>query len=158
MGCPAVVRLRVVALSAMVAVGGTLALAHHGFGGRYDRSAPIYLEGTVLEAYFGFPHAEVLIEADPDAIVAPASIATGEFVTGLTFWQAALGLQVEVEFPPVARFFALEERVDVGDRIGLVVLRNCEPPHQLRAQWVAPPTGPPVIREGTMQSEEPGGC
>ncbi|MEL6782687.1 MAG: hypothetical protein AAFO51_09940 [Pseudomonadota bacterium] len=151
-------RFEVLALSGVVALCGTLALAHHGFGGRYDRAAPIYLEGKVLEAYFGFPHAEVLMDVDPDATVAPAPVAAGEFATGLTFWRATLGRPVEVEFPPVARFFALEGRVEAGDRIGLVVLRNCEPPHQLRAQWVAPPKGPPVIREGTMQSEELGGC
>ncbi|MEO0632074.1 MAG: hypothetical protein AAFY46_15325, partial [Planctomycetota bacterium] len=145
-------------LSALAALFGTLALAHHGFGGRYDRAAPIYLEGRVLEAYFGFPHAEVVIDVDPKAMVAPEPVATGAFATGLTFWRAALGRQVKVEFPPVARFFALEGRVQLGDRMGLVVLRNCEPPHQLRAQWVAPSEGRPVIREGTMQTEERGGC
>ncbi|MEM8625173.1 MAG: hypothetical protein AAGG47_16845 [Pseudomonadota bacterium] len=99
-----------------------------------------------------------MIDVDPDATVAPAPVATRDFATGLTFWRAALGRKVEVEFLPVARFFALEGRVEVGDRIALVVLRNCEAPHQLRAQWVAAPEGPPVIREGTMQTEELGGC
>lgn len=49
------IRFRAVACLAVVTLCSTFAFAHHGFGGRYDRSAPIYLEGTVLEAYFAFP-------------------------------------------------------------------------------------------------------
>lgn len=137
-------------------LAASVALAHHGFGGQYDRSAPIYLEGVVAEAYFGFPHAEVVIDADPEIATAPEEIMSGEFAAGLTFWREELGQRLEVEFPPVTDFFELGGRVSAGDRIGLVVLRNCEAPHQLRAQWITPNEGAPVLRTGRMQSETPG--
>ena len=35
----------------------------------------------------------------------------------------------------------------------MVVLRNCDPPHQLRAQFVAPAQGDPVLRVGKAQQE-----
>ncbi len=141
------------AVGAVAMLTTAAALAHHGFGGAYDRSAPIYLEGTVEQAYFGYPHAELVLRADPSASPADLPDNAAEFMPGLGVWQADLGEAPEVEFPPVRRFFDLADRIEVGDRIALIVLRNCEPPHQLRAQWVAPESGPPVVRSGRMQSE-----
>lgn len=141
------------ALAAASMLVAAAALAHHGFGGAYDRSAPIYLEGTVERAYFGYPHAELVLRADPAARPDDLPESAAEFAPGLAVWQAELGEAPEIEFPPVRRFFALEERVRPGDRIAVIALRNCEPPHQLRAQWVAPESGPPVVRSGRMQSE-----
>ncbi len=142
------------ALAASLAAGA--ALAHHGFGGEYDRSTPIYLEGVVEQAFFGYPHAEIVLTADASVDNAPGVVAEGEFGDGLTFWRAELGPSVEIEFPPVRRFFDLDGRIAPGDRIGVVVLRNCEPPHQLRGQWVAPAEGDPVVRSGRMQNEVSG--
>lgn len=138
-------------------LAGSTALAHHGFSGRYDVSIPIYLRGVVEAAYFGLPHTEITLTIDPSA-GAPELAGTGaEFNDGLVPWSAELGKRVEIEFPPVARFFDLDGRVSIGDTVAVVVLRNCEPPHQLRGQWIAPEAGEPVVRSGRMQSEI-GGC
>jgi len=145
---------RVVALACLTAGA---ALAHHGFGGAYDRSAPVYLEGVVEQAYFGCPHAEVVLRVDQGAPRAALPASASEFSDGRTYWRAALGERPEIEFPPVARFFALDGRIRAGDRIAVVALRNCESPHQLRGQWVAPADGAPVAREGRMQ-QETNGC
>lgn len=96
---------------------------------------------------------EQVRRADPAARPADLPDSAAEFAAGLAVWKAELGEAPEIEFPPVRRFFALEERIQPGDRIALIALRNCEPPHQLRAQWVAPESGPPVVRSGRMQSE-----
>lgn len=138
------------------ALTATTALAHHGFGGTYDRSAPVYLEGTVESAFFGYPHAELVLTVDTDVRSASLGDEAREFADGLTFWRAEIGATSEIEFPPVALFFDLEPRIRPGDRIAVIVLRNCEPPHQLRAQWVAPASGDPVVRRGRMQTEVQG--
>ena len=52
--------------------------------------------------------------------------------------------------------FELDGRVNPGDRVAVIVLRNCEPPHQLRGQWVRPARGEAVIRGGTLQAEVEG--
>lgn len=127
----------------VVALSGTLALAHQGFGGRSNRAAPICLEGVVAEACFGFPQAELTLHVDVNLTVAsaPADL------------RAKLGRRLELETPPVALFFALEDRICVRDRVRLVVLRNCEAPHPLGVQRGAPPTGAPVLRRGRMRTE-----
>jgi hypothetical protein len=143
--------LQIAALTAMVPAA---VLAHHGFGGNYDRSAPIYLEGTVTDAYFGQPHPEVDLQVDTAAPLPLQSSADAEeFAQGLVGWSPELGDSLTVEFPPVGRFFDLDGRVAVGDRIAVIVLRNCEPPHQLRGQWIALSDGSEIVREGRMQTE-----
>ncbi|MEO1018550.1 MAG: hypothetical protein AAFY56_12790, partial [Pseudomonadota bacterium] len=111
--------------------------AHHGFGGEYDRGAPIYLEGTVVSAYFGYPHAEVELSVDMTVQSVELRGNAREFTDGLTFWRDEFGASPEIEFPPVALFFELDSRIQVGDRIAIIALRNCGAPHQLRGQWVA---------------------
>lgn len=90
---------------------------------------------------------------EQDARELPNDTGVAEFLEGLSYWDAALGTSIEIEFPPVDRFFELEGRIRPGDRIAVIALRNCEAPHQLRGQWIAPPDGPAVVREGRMQSE-----
>ena len=135
---------------------GAGAAAHHGFTGRYDRSAPIYLEGVVVEAYFGYPHAELTLEVDPDAVGIALPAGAAEFADGLTYWRDPLGPRPEIEFPPTRGFFDLDGRVRPGDRVAVVALRNCEPPHQLRGQWIAVPDGTAVLRSGRVQDEVDG--
>ena len=152
---PVTKALTAVAAVMAVLLGG-IAAAHHGFAGRYDRSAPIYLEGTVVQAYFGYPHTEMVRDVDTDAgaLALPASAA--EFADGLTGWREALGAQPEIEFPPTSRFFDLEGRLWPGDRVAVIALRNCERPHQLRGQWIALPDGTTVVRAGRVQDEVDG--
>lgn len=127
--------------------------AHHGFGGEYNRSTPIYLEGFVTSAYFGYPHAELTLAVNKQTQRAVLPESANEFLSGLTFWYDALGETPEVEFPPVRRFFSLEGKIEKGDAVKLIVLRNCEPPHQLRVQWVMMANGEQVKRSGRMQNE-----
>lgn len=42
----------------------------------------------------------------------------------------------EIELSPVGTFYDLRDQVRVGDRITLLALRNCEPPHELRSSWI----------------------
>ena len=142
--------------AAVLTLLGAGAAAHHGFSGRYDRTAPIYLEGTVIEAYFGYPHAEVTLEADPAAVGIALPAEASAFTTGLTYWRDALGARPEIEFPPTRGFFDLDGRVRPGDRVAVVVLRNCEPPHQLRGQWISVADGSTVLRSGRVQDEVDG--
>lgn len=130
------------------------ARAHHGLGGRYDRSAPVWLEGPVTTAYFGQPHAELSILVSASAPPTPVPSAIGAFAEGLVAWSG--GETVEVEFPPVRLFFALDGRIRSGDRVAVVALRNCEPLGQLRGQAIRPPDGVWVVREGRMQAEVAG--
>jgi hypothetical protein len=76
---PAIVprSLRAKAIAALagltvLAAAGPLAAAHHGFGGRYDRAAPLYLEGVVVAARHGYPHTELLVAIDGAVAVPPA--------------------------------------------------------------------------------------
>ncbi|XWN30478.1 MAG: hypothetical protein ROR55_23840 [Devosia sp.] len=128
--------------------------AHHGFGGRYDRSAPVWLEGEVASVYFGQPHAELFIIVSESAKPDPPPEAIDEFADGLTLWPG--GGTVEVEFPPVRQFFALDGAIRSGDRVAIVALRNCQPPGQLRGQAIRLPDGEWVVRRGRMQTEVDG--
>ncbi|MDO5632386.1 MAG: DUF6152 family protein [Paracoccus sp. (in: a-proteobacteria)] len=123
------------------------AQAHHGFTGRYDRSTPIFLNGAVTQADFGYPHA--VIGLNLSAGSAPQAL-VDEFGPGLVSMDSGM---VTVELPPVRQFNALEARVAVGDTIQMVVLRNCEAPHQLRAQWINPADDQPVLRSSRWQEE-----
>jgi hypothetical protein len=128
------------------------ALAHHGFTGRYDTTTPLYLQGEVTSAVWGFPHAVLEVTLAADAAI-PAVLAD-TFGAGLVPLTDAD--TVTVEFPPVAEFNNLEDRIASGDSISMVVLRNCDPPNQLRAQWVAPAEGEPVLRSRVWQDEVAG--
>ncbi|MGL4234582.1 DUF6152 family protein [Tabrizicola sp.] len=147
---------RAISYGLAITVAGA-ALAHHGFGGSYDRAAPVYLEGTVADAYFGQPHPEVELQVDTQAQL-PTTLPTDaeEFAVGLQAWSPELAETVTIEFPPVGRFFDLDGRVAVGDRVALIALRNCEAPHQLRGQWIALADGTEVVRQGTTQTEVTG--
>ncbi len=138
------------------ALGLAPARAHHGFGGRYDRTRPIYLEGVVRTASFRPPHPTVTIDVDASQR-RPAALPSGdEFMVTLVLREEDRGRSVEVEFPPVSRFFGLGERIRVGERIAIVALRNCAAPHQLRGQWIRLADGTTVVRSGPMQTEVEG--
>lgn len=148
-------------LATMVAVMVPV-LAHHGFTGRYDLSAPIWLEGSVTEVYFGQPHPEITLQTDDEL-----SLPTGELDLAGARDTIDIGLlsvrpdtrsrAVTVQFPPVAVFFELGSSVSVGDRIAIIAFRNCGEPHQLRGQWLRLNTAEPVARPGRV-SYQVDGC
>lgn len=126
-------------------------LAHHGFGGRYERGRPIWAIGTVEAAYFGQPHAEITLRPDTAARKGALANAVAEFQEGLS--RLLSDAPLEIEFPPVRLFFSLDGRVTVGDRVEVITLRNCIPPHQLRAQAIRLSSGEWIVRAGRMQTE-----
>lgn len=47
----------------------------------------------------------------------------------------------------------LEDRIQVGDRVSLIALRNFQPPHQHRSRWIRVALGDVVTRGGSTQAE-----
>ncbi len=128
------------------------AAAHHGFSGRYDASRPIYLAGTVVRAAFQPPHPVLTL-----SVTVVAALPTGtEFDGRLIQRPEDQGQRREVEFPPVQLFYGLAPRIAVGDRVGVIVYRNCLAPHQLRGQWIRLADGAIVARSGRIQGEGEG--
>lgn len=132
-----------------------LASAHHGFQGRYDLSKPIWIEGTVVLSYFGNPHsvltveiANTLTEPEPRPDLGPAASFLDQ---NALFAPVDLrGKTVQVELPPTSQYSRLGGRIATGDRIAVVAVRNCEPPHQLNAQWVRLADGSVESRDAAM--------
>lgn len=129
--------------------------AHHGFTGRYDLSAPIWIEGTVTQAYFGRPHATLTLRTTGDMTLParepdPANAKNTIAVDRLTIREDTRGREIVVEFPPVSQFFELGSSVAVGSRVSVIAFRNCDAPHQLRGQWILTdkPGAQPVARSG----------
>jgi hypothetical protein len=133
------------------------ALAHHGFGGRYDTRRPIWLQGEVQRVRIGMPHPELALRL-PAAPALPAEPGpeAAEFMPRLVLRPEDRGAVRELEFPPVARFLELGPAIAVGDTVAVIALRNCLPPHQLRGQWIRLASGRVVVRQGRMQSEVDG--
>ena len=144
---------RTCALSLVAALAvGAPAAAHHGFTGRYDTDRPIWLAGTVSAASFGPPHPVVTVTADARATV-PQLDSVPKELSGAVVARADDGGQSRtIEFPPVQTFFALADRIEVGDRVEIIALRNCRPPHQLRSQWVRLVDGTVITRDGRLAS------
>jgi hypothetical protein len=137
----------------LVLAGG--ARAHHGFDARYSLAAPIWIEGVVVEAYFGHPHSELTVRVSNDiALPAPppdlgpaASFLDAE---ALTIRKDIIGRTVVLELPPTSQYSSLGGRIGKADRIAAVAVRNCESPHQLNVQWLQLPDGKVESRTGAM--------
>lgn len=142
-----------VAFTAAILANNRGALAHHGFGGRYLVTQPIYLEGVVRAASFRPPHPTISL-AVSTSLRRPSALAGGdEFLDSLVVREEDRGRLLDVEFPPVGLFFGLADRVRTGDAIAVVAYRNCGAPHQLRGQWIRLADGGTVVRSGRMQTE-----
>ena len=129
--------------------------AHHGFTGRYDLSAPIWIEGVVTQAYFGRPHATLTLRTASDMALParrpdPANAKETIVVERLGIRKDTIGREIVIEFPPVSQFFELGSSVAVGSRVSVIAFRNCDAPHQLRGQWILTdkPGAQPVARAG----------
>jgi Family of unknown function (DUF6152) len=149
---------RTVFLSALTALFVSMPLsAHHGFGGRYDAGQPVAIAGIVERVTFGAPHSTLVLRIDSaftekipslDGLPAPSPSFRSAYAPVLI-----AGQRVSLEFPPIGVFNALDTRVRLGDRVELVALRNCDPPHQWRIQWFQPAQGAPAARSGRVQTE-----
>lgn len=142
-------------LAGALVLGSGAAWGHHGFGGRYDLSTPVWIEGEVTRAFFGQPHAELVINV-VDELGVPAggpdlgSAAAFLDPARLQVREEMRGASVEVELPPTQQYFSLRDRIAVGDLIAIVAVRNCDPPHQLNGQWLRLADGESVARAGAM--------
>lgn len=144
--------LTALALGLILANG---ARAHHGFDGRYNLAAPVWIEGAVVDAYFGHPHSELTVQISRDVAVpapAPDLGPASSFLNlqALTGPGQIVGQAVVLELPPTPQYSSLGRRIAIGDRIAAVALRNCEPPHQLNVQWLRLPDGGVESRSGAM--------
>ncbi|ANG98750.1 hypothetical protein A8A54_19300 [Brucella pseudogrignonensis] len=145
-----------VGLAAVLALSLTgIASAHHGFSGRYDLSTPVWIEGEVVEAWFGQPHAELTLRISEDLALpsAPPDLETAANflnVGSLRVLPETVGQVIEVELPPTRQYFGLGDRIKPGDRIAVIAVRNCEEPHQLNGQWLRLASGEIVARAGAM--------
>ena len=132
-----------------------IARAHHGFDGRYDMSAPVWIEGVVVDAYFGNPHSELTVRVSDDVQLPSPAPDLGPAATFLEAGTLAVpedivGQNVVLELPPTRQYSILGDRVQVGDTIFAVAIRNCEPPHQFNVQWLQLPDGGVESRTGAM--------
>lgn len=117
------------------------ASAHHGFDGRYSLSAPVWVEGEVVDAYFGHPHSELTVRVSSEIVVPQPSPNLGPAASfldpqALSVPGDIIGQTVVLELPPTPQYVLLGNRIARGDRIAAVAVRNCEPPHQLNVQWL----------------------
>jgi hypothetical protein len=142
------------AAACLTTLGAGAAWAHHGFGGRYDLANPVWIEGEVVEAYFGQPHAELTIAVPADLALPAAApdLGTADFLGAgaLAVLPETQGTTIVVELPPTEQYYGLGDRMAVGDRIAIIAVRNCEPPHQLNGQWLRLADGEVVARAGAM--------
>ncbi len=110
--------------------------AHHGVTGRYDAATPIVLSGTVTAATFAPPHPVLSVRVDRAELPAVRVGRPAEYFGPAVARAEDVGEVREIELSPVRMFYDLADRVRVGDRIVIVALRNCLPPHQLRSTWL----------------------
>ncbi|NHC35804.1 DUF6152 family protein [Scytonema millei] len=141
----------------------TKVAAHHGFTGEYDASRPLYIQGTVQQVRWQSPHSTLIVELPKNLEVPPEfrQLSTSELGSDtqkqLTVSPDLLGTRSRVEFPPVSSMVApLQDRLQVGDSIQLVVLRNCQPPNQLRVLLARLTDGTTVARAKT--ANQVNGC
>jgi hypothetical protein len=126
------------------------ALAHHGFTGRYDTARPLWLAGPVTRADFAPPHPVIALRIEDASPPNPALPLPVEFAGPLSVRAEDVGQVREVEFPPVRAFFDLGARLRIGDRVAIMALVNCRPPHQLRSQWIRLADGGIIERTGRL--------
>lgn len=143
-------QLAAAAIGGWVATRSAASTAHHGFSDRYNLGAPVWIEGEVKRATFAPPHPVLTIEVRDSAVPTPP----GQLPHGLSVAPvgrpADVGKRVEIEFPPVGTFYRMYDSIRVGDHVAIIALENCQPPNQLRSQWIRTATGKVIMREHRM--------
>lgn len=125
-------------LTLLLLVSGQ-AEAHHGGNGDYDASRPVYVEGTVEETDYGYPHA--LIDLDvPDGIEAPENPPDAADLRGYEDWEeltAVEGGSHELLLPPdiTIEISGMDDRPEVGDEVSAITYRECDT-GELRVQQI----------------------
>jgi hypothetical protein len=157
---------------AAVLTAATPASAHHGFTGKYDASRPLYVQGTVQSATYGYPHGLIHITpGEPTTAPSDLSGITAQeqqnlgglnVVTGAAPVRATGEGQVTLLLPPpmTTEVAARGDRPEAGDQVGAVVFRECTT-GELRVQLLRISDQERVVRSGVMQTEVqacPGGA
>ncbi|MFB4320193.1 hypothetical protein [Actinomadura sp. 21ATH] len=107
-------------------------LAHHGGGGSYDQSRPLYLRGRVIQARYGFPHGQLRIEV-PAGLTVPSRLPGAESLRGHDSWAGppvpeGAGQVRDLLLPPdiTGTLGDLSGRPNVGDEVAAIVYRRCD--------------------------------
>ncbi|MEW2353689.1 hypothetical protein [Spirillospora sp. NPDC029432] len=107
-------------------------LAHHGGGGSYDQSRPLYLRGRVIQARYGFPHGQLRIEV-PAGLTVPSRLPGAESLRGHDSWNGppvpeGAGQVRDLLLPPdiTGTLGDLSGRPNVGDEVAAIVYRRCD--------------------------------
>ncbi|MEV5827641.1 hypothetical protein AB0L25_18930 [Spirillospora sp. NPDC052242] len=127
-------------------------LAHHGGGGSYDASRPLYLRGRVIQARYGFPHAQLRIEV-PANLTVPSRLPGADRLRGHDAWGGppapeGAGQVRDLLLPPdiTGTLNDMSGRPNVGDEVAAIVYRRCdaegdEYSGELRVQMIYTGTG-----------------
>lgn len=130
--------------------------AHHGFYMDYETRYAYWLEGVVVEGYFGMPHADLTLQLDEDPM--PPEGFESENAADLLEkihrvpWNLR-GKEVDIEFPQQKMFYDLGDVLKEGDRVVAIVYRGCKKPFPLRGQWILLPDGESLRAVGKVQRE-----
>jgi hypothetical protein len=116
--------------------------AHHGHTGRYDRSRPVYINGTLAEVDWGYPHAQLTIDI-PSGVRLPNDLSRfseldrlddRDTVSRLTPAQAG---RIEVILPPniMGDIIPSPDRPERGDRLEAVAYQRCPQGSRYDGEW-----------------------
>jgi hypothetical protein len=158
-------KIRLLLLGGLTALGFVAsAHAHHGWGA-YDTSRPLYLDGTVAEVRWRNPHPEVVIEvatnpprANPANVPVPSEMEGFGFRDVLAKAQAPeRGGRYTLDLAPIGRLasWGMSAPPRRGDRMIAVVFPSCSQPGSMRPAVV-------VLANGTAVRQQsvplPAGC
>lgn len=144
-----------------------MAQAHHGFGGRYDRSKPLYIEGQITQATFSLPHGLITIEPSPPSPPPAdllqlssndyARLGGRDVVTRSQPIQATGGgVLVLLLTPPMTSEVAARAAPPArGQSVGAIVFRECST-GELRVQLLRVSPTDTLVRQGVLQREVDG--
>jgi hypothetical protein len=134
------------------------AIAHHGFRGEYNTAQPIYIEGVVDTVEIAPPHVELALTA-PSGVAVPSTldkIADINIENALAKTVPAQAGSYDLQLAGTEFVGMLEGRIKPGDRIAVMALRNCQPPHEHRSRWIRLADGEIVTVTGRTQAEVEG--
>jgi hypothetical protein len=143
------------------------AQAHHGFGGRYDRSKPLYIEGQITQATYILPHGLITVAPSPpspppgDLLQLTSNqyslLGGRDVVTKAQPIQATGGgVLVLLLTPPMTSEVAARAAQPArGERVGAIVFRECST-GELRVQLLRMSPTDTLVRQGVLQREVDG--
>lgn len=156
----------ILVISAQLGIAAPAA-GHHGFGGRYDRSRPLYASGVVTTATYVYPHALITIRPS-DPTMPPPDLAAldeasymklgGRDVVTRTQPIDATGngvLTLLLPPPMTTEVSFLPAPPARGDSVGAIVFRECDT-GELRVQLLRISAQQRIVRNGVIQREVDG--